>query len=584
MNWFRVFVLLLVLLVTTQALAEAHIYLEVSPSSGTMDDEFTMSVTVAGSSATDYPVLSGGEDFKLTLIGPETSVNIINGKISQQVRYVYRLIATKIGTLNTPSAEIEIAGQKLSAPPVPVSITGGHAPASANQDVFSRHTLSNEEVFVGQQVLETTEFYSSKAVTNLEIGDSTQDGFVSVTLGDPDKAIRNIDGQRFSVVSLKRALFPLRPGEQTILAPEIKGESREVKRPRPGSLFGGLDPFHDDLMQDFFGTVVSKPFSVRGPELRIRVAPLPPPPPGVTDPIVGTLAFSNTFQNAPIKTGESKTIEIEVRSTGNLNLLKSLPLEDNPSFKLYRESPSTRTRVTGGKLETTKTFRFSVVPLVAGHFVLPSIQIPYFNPATGQYETAITEEIAFEVLGENLATPAPTVDSRPFGARGNSLPEDVNLPLSSEIIGRSSNYLPITILLIIAVSLILILGCWWWLGKIKGPRLIDALRLVKAAEDAASLQSAFRFGLEIWSSRARLDTVKLANFSSDELRRWLKGKVSASNLFEAEVLLDELSYLSYGDPQVGSESEAFRSLKGRISDLLLKLPRQKGQIEPRQPD
>jgi hypothetical protein len=53
----------------------------VSPQSGNMDDQYVFTVQIDGLQQSEYPVLEGGEDFEIMQIGPQSSLQIINGQV-----------------------------------------------------------------------------------------------------------------------------------------------------------------------------------------------------------------------------------------------------------------------------------------------------------------------------------------------------------------------------------------------------------------------------------------------------------------------------------------------------------------------
>ena len=70
----RIFFIVLLLIgsisLVATAWAEGKLELEVSPLSGSIDDTFIFSVVASNGNTAGHPYLSGGEDFKLTLLGP----------------------------------------------------------------------------------------------------------------------------------------------------------------------------------------------------------------------------------------------------------------------------------------------------------------------------------------------------------------------------------------------------------------------------------------------------------------------------------------------------------------------------------
>ena len=90
-------VLLIILLATSSALAQSILTTDIAPQSGTLEDLFIFTVTIEGSQTGSAPLLSGGDDFELQLIGPQTRLSIINGVVNSKISYVYHLTPKRVG-------------------------------------------------------------------------------------------------------------------------------------------------------------------------------------------------------------------------------------------------------------------------------------------------------------------------------------------------------------------------------------------------------------------------------------------------------------------------------------------------------
>ena len=124
--------LLIILLATSSALAQSILTTDIAPQSGTLEDLFIFTVTIEGSQTGSAPLLSGGDDFELQLIGPQTRLSIINGVVNSKISYVYHLTPKRVGRLLTPAVEVDINGDDLAAAAINVEISKAAPPSNAD--------------------------------------------------------------------------------------------------------------------------------------------------------------------------------------------------------------------------------------------------------------------------------------------------------------------------------------------------------------------------------------------------------------------------------------------------------------------
>ncbi|MCB0340478.1 MAG: BatD family protein, partial [Bdellovibrionales bacterium] len=178
---FKVSLFLTILITVGVAWAQStpSVSLEVSPTSGTLDDTFQLVITISGTQNAQYPELHGGEDFEISLIGPESSMQIINGRISAHIAYRYQLTPKRVGELKTPSATISINQESIEVQGTEVKVTQPelNADPASNDRIFFRQTISKDSLFLGEQAINTFEIYTRVNARDIDLVDPTFDGF-----------------------------------------------------------------------------------------------------------------------------------------------------------------------------------------------------------------------------------------------------------------------------------------------------------------------------------------------------------------------------------------------------------------------
>jgi hypothetical protein len=193
---------------------------------------------------------------------------------------------------------------------------------------------------------------------------------------------------------LQRALFPYEPGPHTIEAAEA--DLRLVYFRPVG--FG-------------FGEEPVRPGAVRRQSnaVQLAVQALPPPPAGFAG-AVGPLQAKSRLQPAKVAAGEAMILTAELAGNANLSGLPDPKLPPLPGVKVSPPQESSRLKIEGTRVLSTRTWTWSLVPERAGEWSLPPLQWVAFEPGRGAYRTVSTEPLKLS------STPAAPVSPRALRA------------------------------------------------------------------------------------------------------------------------------------------------------------------------
>lgn len=567
-----IFILLFNFSLSNTANADPSISLFVEPTTGTLDDTFILSVTVEGSTETEYPILTGGDEFEVNLIGPETRIEVINGVVSQHVTYRYRLIPKKEGTYNSPNAEVTVEGVKLSAPGLPIKITKSLSDdplASEVKETYAKQSVSNETVYEGEQIPYSLIAFTRVQPLEFNVDNYSFDGFWTEEMGKIEKGAAQIKGNNYTTVKIRRALFPLSPGEFSIPSRRVTLKVREPQR-QGRNPFGGMfgyDPFGDPFFGQAFGNVGER--VMRTNELKLKVLPLPKRPSesniiSISSALVGATSIDLTGADGDIKYGDSKTLNITVRTEGNINPLTSLKLTATPNFRVYEETPSLNRYEVAGKLVSEKSFKISLVPEHGGEIAVPPFKLQFFNPETKQFEIAQTRPIKFSVEGGPPSNDISTSISKSQNIselapnKSFELPqfeEETWVQTLSRKVSSSTIFLGVLVLALVVLGLIAIAK----LSAITKTKL--AFR--KKIENASDLTSLSHLLREVIALRIP-GTESL--ISNEEIKSHIRKFCKDPDLsFSMQSLLDELDLIRFSG---GSESTDITSIKRRLLELI----------------
>ncbi len=565
-----------------KALAQPTLRAEVVPETGSLEDLFLFTVTADGVQERVNPQLSTSADFNVQLLGPKTSVSIVNGVVRSQQAFIYQLSPRRAGTIKTPEVQAVVSGQQLSAPPISVVIRGTPTAAEPSGDqtkdpIFMNQTVSPASVYIGQQTVNSVTLYTQYSLQGLKIEDDPADGFWQEEISNGNNTRKNLNGQEYVAVEMSRALFPLRAGPLRVPSRRAVARIHVRKQTNPLS---GLDPFGDDFFENFFQRTITKDKSVTSQELTVDVKPLPSAPAEVAKflhgiPIVGATSLAVHYSDAAIKVGESKNISLIITSEGNLNPIKSLPLNAPAGVKLYDGQAQVKHDARGARLITQKTFSFSAVPLEPGVVRIPGASLAYFDPEARAYKLTTTPDITMVVTGSPLSNPpivetpgAPSLSNPPLQQGGNPsliptpLPIPVAPPLSytePSLLDTISERVSVQLALLIAsatIALVCISVLIMRAASAAAPTRSILSQIAKASSLADLEQS-----LRAWAIRSIPGASSQATF--DELRALVRSRKDEQSVnLSLLSLLDEVELGRYSSQ---SQAVDIADLKRRFT-------------------
>lgn len=565
----------------TAAYAQVSVRAEVSPQSGDTEDIFTFAVVIEGARSAAAPSLSGGSDFQVRYVGPNSFVSIVNGSITARTSHVFQMTPKREGELLTPAARVTIDGRDYEVAPMSVQVEKGKPSSNLNgkpgdADVIFRQSATSSTAYEGQQVVNIVDLYTAVSLTDLEPMDPTTDGFWQEPISEGDRAQRNVNGRPYETLQFVRALYPLASGTLVIPPRRLRAKALRPPRNRGSSSFDPFDPFSNDLVDQLFQRPEYEQISLRTNQVSLTVKPLPPAPAELQpllgpSTLVGDTSVTVDSDVSLGRVGESKTITYHVVSEGNLNPLTELSMAAPDGLKVYPERPETKRERRGGKLLLRRSFPFSVVPLKPGLIKIPPVQLAFFNPEKGQYELAVSKEVSFAAQGESLVdergkprgsasapnSPLPTLPPLPFGPdleyNEATLLESITSAISLK-----------TALLIASV----LFGLWLLItlaARLRGAAPVEGL----TRDDLERVETLPQ--LEDFLRRLAASRIPMLREESslDEIRARVSSQTKDPDLALAVCsVFDELELLRYGTPGQAEDREGTGGLKARVRPLL----------------
>ena len=128
----------------------------------------------------------------------------------------------------------------------------------------------------------------------------------------------------------------------------------------------------------------------------------------------------NIWHNGKLIPWDEATLHVVIRGKGNLPVINAPQVAWPSSVDAYDPVAKEDINKTVAPMTGSKSFDFHFVPRDAGHYTIPAITLPYFDPASQSYKTAGTEPLDFQVMASTKKKSAPsTVARRPAAEESN---------------------------------------------------------------------------------------------------------------------------------------------------------------------
>lgn len=399
--------------------------------------------------------------------GRSSQSTIVNGNFSHTTSVTYTMTLKaekegnfKFGPLTVDGIKSNTVSYSIGKKDTSLSQYGGQSSSSQDDQngpkfigkgddkLFLRANVSKTSAFEQEALVYTIKLYSSYAGVKFAGATSapTFDGFVieESKINTIQMDYETYNGKTYATAEIARyIIFPQTTGDLKVLGNTytISVNSQEYYK----------DP-------DWGHLTINRPvnLNVKPNDLIVKVKPLPSPRPANFSGGVGEFEIKSELQNSKLKTNHAASIVYSISGSGNLKYLKLPDLNNIFPSQLEVYSPSVKENISVNSNNTVGdiSFDYSFMPLEEGEYAIPSVELVYFNPSTGKYETKQAKGYNVEVTKGEVSSKSQKKDRLVY----NTKLEDVGVNKSStKLIVDSLSYwlwyiVPI-LLLIIAISI-----------------------------------------------------------------------------------------------------------------------------------
>ncbi len=357
-----------------------------------------------------------------------TSMQIINGSMSQSITLSYYLTPKKEGNLTIGPATITVGNNTLQSNSISIEATKGSSnqssqsqtnnratnasseQQSSSENLFARTSVSKSKVFAGEQIMVIHKVYTRMNLKGFQdVKFPSYNGFWTQEVARTtqyDVTQENIDGVQYSVVEIKKAfLFAQRSGKIEIEPMVVQCIVREKsgKRNDPFEQFFGNDPFFG------FNSYKDVAHTVKSNSIIIDVESLPESGKPVDFPgAVGNFSIHAVIDKENVKANDGINIKITISGKGNLKLIDAPKIICPNEFETYDPKTTENISVTANGVAGSKTFEYLLIPRHEGVYKIHPQDFAYFDPSKKIYISLPAKEFTITVekgIGNSNATP-----------------------------------------------------------------------------------------------------------------------------------------------------------------------------------
>lgn len=405
--------------------AQVRFYTLVSESTISVRQTFQVQYIVEGASSIRQFKTPKFKDFEIADIFDQNSANLSHGIYN--FSRIFVLLAPKKGKFIIPGATAVINGKLMHSNAVRVAVKPG-VPGMNNinpddidteeesvlrpgdnirekieKNLFLRVETSKTTCYVGEPLMVVYKAYSRLNATSSVVKRPSLTGFSVMEMvdaydGRPD--IEKLNGRLYYTNLVRKVqLFPLQEGKYTLDPAEIESLIHFIKTDEPAGKKYNTGSLYNRNAAPSFPTAINHRTILRTQPQTITVKPLPT----ANQPVdfsgaVGQFTVMVKVPADPIHQGDLVKIQVTISGSGNLSLLTppiiKWPKGVDTAEPVVKENINKYVFPLSG----SKSFEYSFAATDTGDYVIPAVQLPYYDPAEKKYKTATADSITLHVL------------------------------------------------------------------------------------------------------------------------------------------------------------------------------------------
>ena len=334
------------------------------------------------------------ENFEILNQQRSSNVSWINGKSSRNERWTVDVMAKQAGEVLIPP----IFFGSDSSMPLKIMIADVPEPTGRNEEIFLDVQATPEKPYVQSQILYTLRIYFRVQISQSRLSDLEVKDALVEQLGEDTTYRTQINGVEYGVLERKYAIFPQQSGLFTIAPLTLTTEVVSGQRSR----FNG-----------FFNRQIAETRRISSKALTFNVLPVPKDFTGSAWLSAQSLELTENWsdRNLQTKVGEplTRTVRLVAKgaTVGQLpELNKQITID---GLKTYPDQPLLNEEKQSDGLVAIREEKVAYIPNKPGDYILPALDISWFNTQTNKTEIAHLPEVNIKALAATGGSQAALV-------------------------------------------------------------------------------------------------------------------------------------------------------------------------------
>jgi BatD DUF11 like domain len=283
---------------------------------------------------------------------------------------------------------------------------GENVKEKIKKGLFVKVDVSKSSCYVGEPIVATYKLYTRVSSESRVTKRPSLNGFSVYDMIDPTQdavSVEKLNGRNYTVhVIRKTQLIPLQAGTIDLDPVEVENTVHFVKGAGRGGGGHSGNSIRDliDAMTDEggYGPEIDEKVTLDTKPFPVTVKPLPETnKPAGFNGAVGNFSLEASLDHKSIVAEDEATLHLVVKGKGNLPVITAPFVNWPAGIQAFDPTAKEDDNKTVAPITGSKSFDYVFTPRTAGHFTIPSINFPYFDPVSQTYKTAGTEPLDIQV-------------------------------------------------------------------------------------------------------------------------------------------------------------------------------------------
>ncbi len=392
----------------------AEVNVKLSHSTTSLEQPVRLKLQIEGENdaSPDLSVLK--QDFEILGRSSSQNISIINGKMSKNQGLTLTLLPKKTGKLTIPPIPV---GEESSTPlTLDVVEIMQNSEAADSTSAFILLELNKSQAYLQEEIILTVRVYQAEGIR----GEALTEPVTSL----PDTVMRLLheeqyqaehEGQSYQVIERLYTIYAYQTGKLEL--GEVRYRGRSGSRP---SIFNLMrNPFSDPIQE-------SKIIHATSEQLTLEILPAPSDYTGKRWLPARNLQIveRDIHSNGPILAGNPASRQIMVFADGlTSSQLPVIEMALPQGLKHYPERPQVRDSLSREGVSGSRQTGVTLVATEPGSYILPAIEIPWWNTETNQQELARLPAVNLEILPNLGSISQSTQAPYPQATEYETIPE-----------------------------------------------------------------------------------------------------------------------------------------------------------------